>query len=210
MIQKNIILSLVAENVKKLKVVRIQPAGPVVVVGGNNAQGKTSVLDSIAAAMLGKKSMDEQFLREGQKKGYIEIKLTDIIIRRTFNDNGGGTLTVSDNNGKKYGSPQELLNSVVGKISFDPLDFSRLKSSEQIEIIKNITGVNFDVLDSQRKLIFEDRTLVNREIKTLEGKLSGLKFNNDVPEKKLSLVELNKKLIRNYNTAPSVVFNARR
>lgn len=42
------IIQLTAENVKKLRVVDITPKGPVVqITSKKNAQGKTSVLDSI-------------------------------------------------------------------------------------------------------------------------------------------------------------------
>ena len=41
------IVSLKAENVKKLKVVEIKPDGSIVLVTGANGSGKSSVLDSI-------------------------------------------------------------------------------------------------------------------------------------------------------------------
>ena len=44
------------ENVKRIKAVRIEPtANGLTVIGGKNAQGKTSVLDAIAWALGGNK-----------------------------------------------------------------------------------------------------------------------------------------------------------
>ena len=44
------------ENVKRIKAVKIEPtANGLTIVGGNNNQGKTSVLDSIAWALGGEK-----------------------------------------------------------------------------------------------------------------------------------------------------------
>ena len=41
------------ENVKRIKAVKIEPtANGLTIVGGNNNQGKTSVLDSIAWALI--------------------------------------------------------------------------------------------------------------------------------------------------------------
>lgn len=41
------IVSLQTENVKRLKVVNITPSGSAIIIGGDNGQGKSSVLDSI-------------------------------------------------------------------------------------------------------------------------------------------------------------------
>src|SRR4051812_37263172 len=48
------IISLHAENVKRLKAVDITPDSPTVVIAGKNGQGKSSVLDSILLALAGK------------------------------------------------------------------------------------------------------------------------------------------------------------
>lgn len=47
------------ENVKRIKAVKIEPTkNGLTIVGGNNNQGKTSVLDSIAWALGGDKYKD--------------------------------------------------------------------------------------------------------------------------------------------------------
>ena len=51
------ILKLTAENLLRLKAVEITPDGELVVVGGRNAQGKTSVLDAIEMALGGKRKI---------------------------------------------------------------------------------------------------------------------------------------------------------
>ena len=54
------------ENVKRIKAVKIEPSRDgLTIVGGNNNQGKTSVLDSIAWALGGEKYRPSQAVREG-------------------------------------------------------------------------------------------------------------------------------------------------
>ena len=68
------IISLEAENIKRLKAVKIEPAGEnLVVVSGENAQGKTSVLDSIEMALAGTRSVPDRPIREGKSKVYGHI-----------------------------------------------------------------------------------------------------------------------------------------
>ena len=60
------ITSLEAENVKRIKAVQIEPAATgLTVIGGNNGQGKTSVLDAIAWALGGEKYRPAAAQREG-------------------------------------------------------------------------------------------------------------------------------------------------
>ena len=48
------ISSLEVENIKRVKAVKLEPsANGLTVIGGNNGQGKTSVLDAIAWALGG-------------------------------------------------------------------------------------------------------------------------------------------------------------
>ena len=54
------------ENVKRIKAVTVEPSAQgLTVIGGNNNQGKTSVLDSIAWALGGNKYKPSQAMREG-------------------------------------------------------------------------------------------------------------------------------------------------
>ena len=54
------------ENVKRIKAVKLEPAqNGLTIIGGDNQQGKTSVLDSIAWALGGERYKPSQSTREG-------------------------------------------------------------------------------------------------------------------------------------------------
>jgi DNA repair exonuclease SbcCD ATPase subunit len=172
------IVQFTAENVKKLRAVQIKPDGSLIVIGGKNAQGKSSVLDAIMAALGGKSYVPEKAVREGAKKGFVELDLGDLTVRRTFTASGGGTLTVSTKDGAKYSSPQKMLDALVGKISFDPLAFARMSEKDQINVLRSLTGLDFSDLQKSFETIYQERRDINRDIKKLEAQLQGM----DVPD----------------------------
>lgn len=54
------------ENVKRIKAVKVEPtASGLTIIGGNNNQGKTSVLDAIAWALGGDRYRPSQATRDG-------------------------------------------------------------------------------------------------------------------------------------------------
>ena len=75
------IIKLKTENIQRIKAVEIEPDGNLVIIGGKNAQGKTSLIDSIVIAMGGRKAKSELPLRKGAKDGRIECELEDFFVQ---------------------------------------------------------------------------------------------------------------------------------
>lgn len=190
------IISLVAQNFKRIKAVEITPDGELVVLSGKNEQGKSSVLDSILAALAGKRNLPKKALRDGEEKGFIELDLDEYKVKRTFNKDGGGTLKITNKDGAVFGSPQKMLDKIVGEISFDPFEFSRMDSKKQVEIFKNITGLDFSDLEKERACIYEERKDVNRESKRLVAQRDKIeeKLPDELPDEKISVKDLMSKL----------------
>lgn len=178
------IVRLSAENIKRISAVEITPDGNLVVVGGSNGQGKTSVLDSIMMALGGKYTIPSKPVKRGNKSGSVEIELDeDFVIKRTINEDGTGKLEVSSKAGARYQSPQTLLDGFAAKFSFDPLAFKQMKPAEQAELLRNVLGLDFSDLDRRRQSTYVERTIVNRNVKKLESQLSAATFNPRIPER---------------------------
>lgn len=184
------IVSLQAENVKRLRAVEIRPDGSLVVIKGQNGAGKSSVLDSIWMALGGAKAIPSRPVREGKKKAVVRLELTDLVVTRTISADGSSTLKVEGKDGAKFGSPQTMLDKLVANLSFDPLAFSRMKPREQRETLRQLVGLDFSELDATRAKRFEERTEVNREVKRLEGELSGVEADDGAPAEEISMGEL--------------------
>lgn len=168
------ILKLQAENVKRLQAVEITPDGNVVVIAGENGNGKTSVLDSIMYALGGTDKFAKQPVRKGQDKAKIVLDLGDITVTRTITQSGGGSLTITNKEGLRYNSPQAILDKLVGALSFDPLEFSSQKPALQSETLRKIAGIDFTADDEEKRKLYDERTQVGRDVRSLEARLLAL------------------------------------
>src|SRR5438874_2068433 len=95
------IISLVAENIKKLRAVEITPDGEIVTISGRNGQGKTSVLDSIWWALTGTKHIQGEPIRKGETKARIKLDLGGLVVERKFTA-AGSTLSVESAEGARF------------------------------------------------------------------------------------------------------------
>lgn len=184
------IVELKAENFKRIRAVRITPNGAVVQISGRNGQGKSSVLDAIAAALGGGKAEPEMPIRRGTKKATVKVDLGSLTVEwgRT---SGAKTLVVTPKDGHAIKSPQAVLDTLVGALTFDPLTFARMSAREQLGYIKDITGLSetFKTLDAERAEAYEFRTGVGRLVKQYEGQLAALPIVNG-PDTEESVTDL--------------------
>lgn len=173
------IVKLIAENFKKVKAIEIVPGDDgMVILTGRNEQGKTSVLDAIAVALGGAdvlKTIKEP-IRQGCDRATIIADLGDMVVTRTFTEKGT-YLTVKTPDGKaEFKTPQQLLDGMIGRLSFDPLAFSGMKDKDQLEALLSLVKIDLDLnahaLERQR--LYDERTIINRDVKQLEGQIAGI------------------------------------
>lgn len=183
------IIKLQAENFKRLKAVEIKPTGEVVMLTGKNGEGKSSVLDSIMAALAGEKKLPKEPIRKGEKKAKICVDLGEFKVERTCTQKSS-YLTVTSKDGLKYTSPQQMLDKLVGSLSFDPLDFVHMDNKQQVSILKDLIGLDFTEADNKREDIYDDRTMLNRQAKALKAQVDSYKMPEDLPDDEIVISEL--------------------
>lgn len=184
------ILSLHADNVMRLNVVDITPDGSTVVVGGRNAQGKSSVLRSIEMALGGKDAAPRTPVRAGESSAHIVVDLGDIIVKRRITADGKSTLAVESREGATFKSPQSMLDELVGSLSFDPLAFSRMKPRDAADVLCRLVGLDLAKFHARRQAVYDERTAVNRQLKSLEHGLAVMPVHVGVPAEPVSAAEV--------------------
>lgn len=189
------IVGLRTENVKRVKLVEITPDGNVIKITGKNRQGKTSILDSICLALGGgaaqKLTQTIAPIHEGAERGEIKVDLGEYVVTRTWTANDKSYLKVETPDGSELKSPQALLDKFIGGLTFDPLKFMNMSSDDQVKTLLQTIGVDPSTFDQKRKTLYDERTLVNRQVKELQALLKNMpKPAADLPDKEESASEL--------------------
>jgi hypothetical protein len=184
------IISLTSENIKRLKAVDITPNGASLEVAGRNAQGKSSVLDSIVYALAGKGALCERPIRDGESRAEICVDLGDYTVTRTITAGGGGCLKVVPKDGKQgLLQPQSILDKIIGTLTFDPLDFSRQKDTEQADCLRKLVGLDFTDLEQLHAKLYDERLHLGREVIVLQGKIANCVSFAGMPEIEVSIAD---------------------
>src|SRR5882724_8305204 len=133
------IISLQAENFKKLHAIEITPDGNFVQFTGRNGQGKSSTLDAFWVSLAGIGVAPKKPIRTGAESAKIRLDLGEIIVTRHFKAAEDNTYTtqrtVESAAGARYPSPQKMLDTLLGALSFDPLAFSRMDAKQQFDAL---------------------------------------------------------------------------
>lgn len=163
------ILKLQGENFKKMKAFDITPNGHTVVLSGANGAGKSSVLDAITLLFAGKSSeaakLTTKPIHSGAKRAHVTADIGDYIVTRTWTEKDS-YLEVTSREGAAYKSPQDLLNKIIGELSFDPMQFARMTPAEQKKALLSIVklSIDLDKWQSEYDEKYERRKVVKKDV----------------------------------------------
>ncbi|MEI6870714.1 MAG: AAA family ATPase [Verrucomicrobiota bacterium] len=164
------------QNVKRIVALGIAPGtGEPVILTGDNAQGKSSVLDAIFLALQNKGLEDP--IRHGASKATVKLTIHgtegEYIIERNITKKSR-TLKITGADGADIPSPQAFIDGLIGSLAFDPLEFVRMKPKVQAIAIRELVGLDTSALDADYRDTFARRTEVNRTLATAEAQLKAM------------------------------------
>lgn len=156
------ITSLEAENVKRIRAVKVAPtAAGLTIIGGDNNQGKTSVLDALAWALGGDRFRPSKAAREGSATPpYLKVTLSNGIVVERKGKNSA--LTVTDPSGNKAG--QQLLNAFIEQLALDLPRFMQMSDREKADTLLQIIGVGDQlvVLEHKEQELYNQRHAIGQ------------------------------------------------
>ena len=150
------------ENVKRVKAVTIEPtSNGLTILGGNNNQGKTSVLDAIAWALGGNKYKPSKPARDGSMNPpTLRLELSNGLIVERKGKNSD--LKVTDPSGQKAG--QQLLDSFVEELALNLPKFIESSSKDKANTLLQIIGVGDKLweLDRKEERLYNERRTIGQ------------------------------------------------
>ena len=184
------ITSLEAENVKRIKAVALTPSPTgLTLVGGNNNQGKTSVLDALAWALGGDRFRPDAAVRDGaQAPAHLKVTLSNGVVVERKGKNS--TLTVTDPTGRRSG--QQLLNAFIEPLALDLPRFMDASDKEKADILLKIIGIGTELhtRDLEIKSLYDKRTFTGQLAQQKKHFAEELISYPDAPEEPVSAGDL--------------------
>ena len=178
------------ENVKRVKAVRIEPTkNGLTVIGGKNAQGKTSVLDAIAWALGGNKFRPSEAVNTGSViPPHMKIIMDNGLVVERKGKNSD--LKVTDPSGQKGG--QQLLDEFVEELALNLPKFMEASGKEKANTLLQIIGVGQQLaeLEQKEKQIYQERLFVGRTADQKEKFAAEQPYYPDAPDEPVSAADL--------------------
>jgi len=187
--------SLDVENVLRLKAVHLTlDDDGALILEGKNEQGKSSVLRSLEILLAGGKETPDAPLHGDSTKGHIIGQFGDIIVKKGFKAGKKPTLTVTTADGARMMKPQNLLDSLMDRVSLDPLKFMAKSDTEKARVLGDLMGFDESEWKQAYDELYEQRRDSKREAKRLQTEFDALE-HHDLPEtEEVSVADLTEEL----------------
>ena len=199
------VLEFEAQNTLGLKVIHLKfPKAGVVRFGGENGAGKSSAIGALVRSLSGKDA-GTNMLRHGTEEGFVRTVLgdefPDLICTLTIKKDKSGkevqTLKVTNRDGAVYSAPQQLIDKLTSKFSFDPFAFIGEKPTERDEIFRKALPLDREKLaelNTKHDEAFEKRKEIKKELTRIVHQNDEIIEYPEAPEEEVSIADLSRQL----------------
>jgi len=193
-------------NFKNISHKSVDFGGKSAIIVGANGVGKSSLIQAILSP-VNSKMVPSKAIKNGEEKASVELQLSGVLNgeKQTFNiaayfteKNQKGRIVISDEDGGNIPGSKGMVESIVGSIGFDILEFiglgltpegkpSKAGIKKQIETLKGFlpqeAQKSLHDLDLERVTIYDNRTEINKDVKSNQAKLDNMEMDPELIDK---------------------------
>ena len=194
------------KNFKNIEQKSIDFGGKSAIILGANRKGKSSLIQALMSPM-NSKLLPAKPIKDGEDTASIELTIggsiagKDVVyhIDMYFSEKyHKGHLVITDEDGGKIPGGKSMVETIVGNIGFDILEFidlgltkdgkvSKPGVMQQIEVLKGFMPLEarkkLMALDNESKEVYDERAEINKDIKSNESKLKDVEMDPEEIEK---------------------------
>ncbi len=170
------------KNFRNIEDLEKEINGANILLLGDNAVGKSNFLKAIQLALGNTDMAGVDQVMHGKQEAIIQVVTDDKGNEYTFQvkfkeGSDKPTITVTAPNGLKS-STKSAIGAIVGEINFDIDKFVEMSQTdkgrkEQVEIVRSFLSIEvkeqLQKHENKIKTMYEDRTELNRQLKTIDG-----------------------------------------
>lgn len=169
---------------KKIRYVKIVPPATrgLFLIGGNNANGKTSLIEAMEAAIGGKRAQLVDPVRHGAESADLLFHFeSGLNIHRVVMPDGSTTIELRSND-DKLSKPQERLDALIAGRFLDPGRFITISPKDQRAKLLELIGASESIatLDARYEAIYNKRHDDGVQLTAAKGELDRLPPARDV------------------------------
>jgi len=163
------IIGIKAERIKKLTLVDLKLDGTSMVVAGKPGEGKTTLINLVWMA-LSAKYCGKEVIQKGEKSAYITLTLGEpgkeytVNLTRSFVPSSPDAGVIRVTRSDKKALPPNFKEELLCSLAFDPLEFVSKKGLEQVNMLLQCAGLNFQEADELRDKLYEDRRVQKQDL----------------------------------------------
>jgi len=183
-----------AESFKRIRLVHLKPSQDgLTVIGGNNGEGKTCVLDAIIYGLGGEKYRPSNIVNEQDGSDpYIRIELSNgLTVERKGKKS---SLKVTYANGQR--GSQSILNEFVETLALDLPKFMEKSSIEKAKVLLKIIGAEeqLERIEAIENETYQNRAYARKDLDHAEADLDCHPRLKDVPGEEVNVGYLLKQI----------------
>lgn len=199
-------------NYKKIKAfsLEIAPDDTLITIGGENENGKSTVLDAIESTIVGIIQTQTMPIRDGAESGGIKLIAPPYEFKRLFTPEGTSLKITRTDDGTEVQDKKTLLNQLMGDFFVRPMTFLTATPIQQRRQLEALVGIDMDSIDASIEESRRTERQLDEHQKKVIARVDLLPWHDDAPEALVSVAELSEHLraIHEHNNGVEQARNA--